>query len=47
VIVAHHGFGEEVIVASLAAGGATAAATGLVVYSRAKLDSVVRWLLHR
>jgi hypothetical protein len=46
VIVAHHGLGEEVILASLAGGGATAAA-GLVVYSRAKLDSVVRWLLRR
>jgi hypothetical protein len=46
VIVAHHGFGEEVIVASLAAGGATAA-TGLVVFGRAKLDCLVRWLLRR
>ena len=44
MIVAHHGFGEEVILASLAAGGATVA-TGLVAYSRARLDSVVRWLL--
>jgi hypothetical protein len=46
VIVAHHGFGEEVILASFAAGGATAA-TGLVLYGRAKLDSMVRWLLRR
>jgi hypothetical protein len=46
VIVAHHGFGEEVILASLAAGG-TATATGLLVFWRAKLDTVVRWLRHR
>jgi hypothetical protein len=46
VIVAHHGLGEEFIVASFAAGGATAA-TGLVVYGRARLDSLVRWLLRR
>jgi hypothetical protein len=46
VIVAHHGFGEEVILASFAAGGATAA-TALVLYGRAKLDGLVRWLLHR
>jgi hypothetical protein len=46
VIVAHHGFGEEVILASLAAGGTTAV-TGLVVFGRAKLDTLLRWLLHR
>jgi hypothetical protein len=46
VILGHHGFGEEVILASLAAGGATAV-TGLVAHWRAKLDGVVRWLLRR
>jgi hypothetical protein len=46
VIVAHHGLGEEVILASLVAGGATAA-TGLVAHWRAKLDRVVRWLRRR
>ncbi len=46
MIVAHHGFGEEVVLASLAAGGTTAV-TGLVVVWRAKLDAVVRWLRRR
>jgi hypothetical protein len=46
VITAHHGFGEEVVLASLAAGG-TATVTGLVVVWRAKLDAVVRWLRRR
>jgi hypothetical protein len=46
VIVAHHGFGEEVIVASLAAGG-TATVTGLVVFWRARVDRLVRWLRRR
>jgi hypothetical protein len=43
VIFAHHGFGEEIILGSLAAGGTTAA-TGLVLFGRAKLDTMVRWL---
>jgi hypothetical protein len=43
MIVAHHGLGEEVIFGSLAAGGTTAA-TGLVLFGRAKLDAVLRWL---
>jgi hypothetical protein len=46
VIVGHHGFGEEVLLASLAAGGATAA-TGIVAHWRVKLDSMVRWLRRR
>jgi len=43
VIFAHHGFGEEVLLGSLAAGGTTAA-TGLLLFGRAKLDAVLRWL---
>jgi hypothetical protein len=46
VIIGHHGFGEEVVLASLAAGG-TATVTGLVVFWRAKLDMLVRWLHRR
>jgi hypothetical protein len=46
VIFGHHGFGEEIVLGSLAAGGTTAA-TGLVLFGRAKLDAVVRWLLRR
>jgi hypothetical protein len=46
VIFGHHGFGEEIILGSLAAGGTTAA-TGLVLFGRAKLDAVVRWLRRR
>jgi hypothetical protein len=43
MIFAHHGFGEEIILGSLAAGGTTAA-TGLVLFGRAKLDTLVQWL---
>ena len=46
MILGHHGFGEEIVLASLAAGGTTAA-TGLVVFGRAKLDAAVRWLFRR
>ena len=46
MIVAHHGVGEEIILGSLAAGGTTAA-TGLVLFGRAKLDAMVRWLRRR
>jgi hypothetical protein len=46
VIFAHHGFGEEIILGSLAAGGTTAA-TGLVLFGRAKLDTMMRWLRRR
>jgi hypothetical protein len=42
VILAHH-MGEQVLLASLAAGGTTAAA-GMLVIGRAKLDEVLRWL---
>jgi hypothetical protein len=45
VIFAHH-MGEQLLLGSLAAGGTTAA-TGLVLFGRAKLDSVVRWLRRR
>jgi hypothetical protein len=43
VILAHHGFGEEFLLGSLAAGGTTAA-TGLLLFGRAKLDAILRWL---
>ncbi len=46
MIFAHHGFGEEILLGSLAAGGTTAA-TGIVLFGRAKLDEVVRWLRRR
>jgi hypothetical protein len=42
VIFAHH-MGEEFLLGSLAAGGTTAA-TGVLVYGRAKIDAVMRWL---
>jgi hypothetical protein len=38
--------GEQILLGSLAAGGTTAA-TGLVLFGRAKLDAVVRWLRRR
>ena len=43
MIFGHHGFGEEILLGSLAAGGTTAA-TGLVLFGRAKLDAALRWL---
>jgi hypothetical protein len=46
VILAHHGLGEEVLLGTLAAGGTTAA-TGIVLFGRAKLDAMVRWLRRR
>jgi hypothetical protein len=42
VIFAHH-MGEESLLGALAAGGTTVA-TGLVLFWRAKLDEVLRWL---
>ena len=39
MILAHHGFGEEFLLGSLAAGGTTAA-TGLLAFGRAKLDAL-------
>ena len=45
MILAHH-MGEQLLLGSLAAGGTTAA-TGLVLFGRAKLDAVVRWLRRR
>jgi hypothetical protein len=35
--------GEQILLGSLAAGGTTAAA-GMLVYGRAAVDAVVRWL---
>jgi hypothetical protein len=45
VIVAHH-MGEQLLLGSLAAGGTTAA-TGMLVFGRARLETVLRWLLRR
>ena len=42
MIFAHH-MGEQVLLGSLAAGW-TMAATGLLLFGRAKLDSAIRWL---
>jgi hypothetical protein len=46
VIFAHHGFGEEILLGSLAAGGTTAA-TGVLLLGRAKLEELLRWLRRR
>lgn len=46
MILGHHGFGEEILFGSLAAGGTTAL-TGVVLFGRAKLDAAVRWLRRR
>ena len=46
MIFGHHGFGEEFLLGSLAAGGPPAA-TGLLLFGRAKLDAVLRWLSRR
>jgi hypothetical protein len=35
--------GEDILLGSLAAGGTTAA-TGVVLFGRARLDALVRWL---
>jgi hypothetical protein len=35
--------GEEILLGSLAAGGTTAA-TGVLLFGKAKLDSILRWL---
>jgi hypothetical protein len=45
VIFAHH-MGEQALLGALAAGGTTAA-TGIVLFGRAKLDTLVRWLRRR
>ena len=45
MILGHH-MGEQTLLAALAAGGTTAA-TGLVLFGRAKLDSALRWLRRR
>ena len=45
VIFAHH-MGEQLLLGSLAAGGTTAA-TGMLVFGRARLETVLRWLLRR
>ena len=45
MIFAHH-MGEQVLLGALATGG-TAAATGALLFGRAKLDSAIRWLRRR
>ena len=45
MIFAHH-MGEQLLLGSLAAGGTTAA-TGMLVFGRARLETVLRWLLRR
>jgi hypothetical protein len=45
MILAHHGYGEEVVVYALAGGGA--AGYALVLAWRARLDRFVRWLRRR
>ena len=45
MILGHH-MGEQALLGSLAAGGTTLA-TGLVLFGRAKLDELVRWLRRR
>jgi hypothetical protein len=45
MIFAHH-MGEQALLGALAAGGTTAA-TGIVLFGRAKLDTLVRWLRRR
>ena len=42
MIFAHH-MGEESLLGALAAGGTTVA-TGVVLFGRAKLDEMLRWL---
>jgi hypothetical protein len=42
VIFAHHGYGEELLPALLASGGATVSAVAIV--ARARLAEFVRWL---
>ena len=45
MIFGHH-MGEQALLGALAAGGTTVA-TGLVLFGRVKLDSVLRWLRRR
>jgi shikimate kinase len=42
VILAHHGYGEELIVYAVAGGSGAAYAIGLVW--RAKVEAFIRWL---
>ena len=45
MMLAHHGFGEELLPALIASGGT--AASALAVVARARLESVARWLRRR
>jgi len=45
VILAHHGFGEELLPGLLAAGGATV--SGVAIVARARLAEIARWLRRR
>jgi hypothetical protein len=46
VILAHHGFGEEIVLAVLAGGG-TSVAGAVALAGRAKLALMFRWLRRR
>ena len=43
--LAHHGYGEELLLALLASGGTTA--TAVLVVTRAKLGRLARWRRRR
>jgi hypothetical protein len=45
MIIAHHGYGEEVIVYALAGGGGVG--YGLLLVWRARAEQLVRWLRRR
>jgi hypothetical protein len=45
MILAHHGYGEEVVIYALAGGGG--AGYALLLVWRAKADRFVRWLRRR
>ena len=45
MILAHHGYGEEVVIYALA--GGAGAGYGLLLVWRAKMDRFVRWLRRR
>jgi hypothetical protein len=46
VILAHHGYGEEIVLAVLAGGG-TSVAGAVALAGRAKLATMLRWLRRR
>jgi hypothetical protein len=46
VILAHHGYGEEIVLTVLAGGGASVAGA-VALTGRAKLAAMLRWLRRR